>query len=61
MRFQCGFNDWVVELVGAFLHQLESYIPQNEDLARWKSNKNGDFGISSFYGTLRGSSFASFP
>ena len=49
--------------MGAFLHQLESYIPQNDDgdLVRWKLKKNCDFGISSFYSALRGSSFASFP
>ena len=31
VRFQYWFNDWEVELVGVFLHQLELYIPLNED------------------------------
>ena len=31
VRFQHWVNDWGVELVGVFLHQLELHIPLNED------------------------------
>ena len=52
-----------MELVGAFLHFLESRIPPNEvgDKLWWRLKKNGDFDICSFYGVLRGSSSTTFP
>ena len=31
VQFQHWVNDWEVELVGVFLHQLELHIPLNED------------------------------
>ena len=51
VQYQCGFNDWEVELVGIFLHQLELHIPLNgdEDRLKWKLKKNGDLDIHSFF------------
>jgi len=44
-----------LELIGAFLHQLQSHIPLNEDgdWVRWMLKKNGDFDIHPFYNALR--------
>ena len=58
MRFRRSFNDWEMELVGAFLHLLESHNPLNEagDWVRWRLKKK-----HSFYSALRGSSSTTFP
>ena len=63
LRFQRGFNDWEMELVGAFFHTLESQNPAIEDgdRMRWCLGLKGDFDIQSFYGALRGSSSTTFP
>ena len=63
VRFQHWVNDWEVELVGVFLHQLELHIPLNEDgdPLRWRLKKNGDFDIRSFFSDLKGSSSNAFP
>ena len=65
VRFQRGFNDWEMELVGAFSHALESQNPPNGDgdRMRWglKSKLKGDFDTLSFYDALRGSSSTIFP
>ena len=65
VRFQRRFNDWEMELVGAFSHAWESQNPPNEDgdRMRWglKSKLKGDFDTLSFYDALRGSSSTIFP
>ena len=56
VRFQWGFNDWEVELVGGFLHLLEYHSLCNEDgdQVRWRLIMDGGFDIRSFYNALRG-------
>ena len=55
IRFQRGFNDWELELVGTFFHTLESLCPPIEDgdKMRWCLGSKGEFDIKSFYGALR--------
>ena len=45
LRFQRGFNDWEMELVGAFFHTLESQNSPIEDgdRMRWCLGSKGDF------------------
>ena len=57
------FNEWEMELVGAFTHTLESLSPPIEggDKMRLCLGSKGDFDIKSFYGALRASSSITFP
>ncbi|XP_075645478.1 protein GLUTELIN PRECURSOR ACCUMULATION 3-like [Castanea sativa] len=61
--FQCGFNEWEMELVGAFTRTLELLSPPIEggDKMRLCLGSKGDFDIKSFYGALRASSSITFP
>uniref|UniRef100_A0A7N2MML9 Rubredoxin-like domain-containing protein n=1 Tax=Quercus lobata TaxID=97700 RepID=A0A7N2MML9_QUELO len=63
IRFQRGFNEWEMELVGAFTRTLELLSPPIEggDKMRWCLGFKGVFDIKSFYGALRGSRFITFP
>ena len=57
--FQRGFNDWEMELVGAFFHTLSDSVLQLR--MRWCLGLKGSLLYSLFYGVLRGSSSMIFP
>ena len=59
VRFQRGFNDWEMELVGAFFHTLSDSVLQLR--MRWCLGLKGSLLYSPFYGVLRGSSSMIFP
>ena len=51
-----NLQDWEVEALSSFMAQVYVIIPnlEEEDLARWKFDKSGRFGVSSFYTNLGG-------
>ena len=59
VQFQRGFNDWEMELVGAFFHTLGDSVLQLRMRCAW--GRRGGLLYSPFYGVLRGSSSMIFP
>ncbi|KAJ9704891.1 hypothetical protein PVL29_003103 [Vitis rotundifolia] len=62
LNFLRDFNDWEVDLVGNLLHILRGYRPSlEEDMVKWKGERNGLFKIKEAYRLLANHNSTNFP